>query len=296
MLNGIIYKTTQIEEFTTENIFVNHNPAYLTILDVTNYGYVHVDGQSFEEFDNIVKVVANHNQLNLKTMQTFKSLESLSLRNNELKSVEPISDLLIHLDVSNNFLKPEDLTILSKSKLQSLEVRSNRLCTIPENIKEDSSFLSLCQLDLSDNNIINSRSIYLLSTLHNLKQLLLSNNGIKLIPYIVTKDPQESFSDSSDNIKDFKDSKICREEDFYINNNQENLHDVIYYALHIPFVSLVNLDLSGNLINNSLSLLSLLCWPAIKKIELIANPVTSKKNVKFELLKDIFRSYNIDVD
>lgn len=100
---------------------------------------------------------------------------------------------MVHLNVSNNFLKPEDLTILSKSKLQSLEIRSNGLCTIPENIKDDSSFLSLSQLDLSDNNIIDSRSIYILSTLHNIKTLLLSNNGLKLIPYIVTKDVRKFY-------------------------------------------------------------------------------------------------------
>lgn len=90
MTNGITYKTFHLEEFTAENIFVNHNPTSSTILDISNYGYIHVDDQSFEEFDNIIKIVANHNQLNLRTVQTFKSLESLSLCHNQLKSAEPL--------------------------------------------------------------------------------------------------------------------------------------------------------------------------------------------------------------
>lgn len=104
----------------------------------------------------------------------------LSIDGNLLKT-------LIRLDVSENRLNPDDIYILSKSKLEELYLSVNNLTEIPENITDHQCFLSLKFLDLSDNCFSSSRIFYLLSTLHNLQVLNMATNRISFIPYLVTE-------------------------------------------------------------------------------------------------------------
>lgn len=98
-----------------------------------------------------------------------------------------LAETLIGLDVSENRLKPDDIYSLSTSKLEQLYVSANRLTTIPESITDYRCFLALKLLDLSDNLLSCPRTFYVLSTLHNLQVLNLSDNRVSFIPYLVTK-------------------------------------------------------------------------------------------------------------
>ncbi|XP_050444480.1 uncharacterized protein LOC126848022 [Adelges cooleyi] len=303
--NGAFYKTNGFEEFTADNIFVNHNANRSIYLDVTGYGYVHVEGECFGEFDKIEGIAADGNRLRLSTMRTFKSLKSLSLRDNQLESIEPIgselADTLTHLDLSENALGPDDLLRLSTCQLlQSLTFRANGLQTIPEGIADDPCFLSLTRLDLSDNYLTDSRAVYLLSTLHNLQHLLMSNNRLTFVPYLVTEQSRQvhcKSPDGHDNDTDGRGGDGQEETQPTVYGEEtEYANQFIYHVSHVPFVSLTDLDLSGNLIDRPSSALSLMCWPSLKNIIMTANPVSSNRNsFEFDILKETFESYDVQL-
>lgn len=98
-----------------------------------------------------------------------------------------LADTLIYLDVSENQLNPDDISRLSASKLEQLHMSANSLSTVPASITDYRCFLSLERLDLSNNCLWHPKTIYVLSTLHNLRALNLSGNVISFVPYLIAK-------------------------------------------------------------------------------------------------------------
>ncbi|KAL4132230.1 hypothetical protein QTP88_009430 [Uroleucon formosanum] len=189
--------------FAAGNVTVRPGSAE-GFLDISGGGYLHAEGERFDgggSFDRVSTVNADDNHLRLESFHTFKSVRRLSLRRNRLKSVGPIdgdlAETLIRLDVSENQLSPDDICRLSMSKLEELYMLANNLTVIPESITNCHCFLSLKLLDLSDNYLSCPRTFYMLSTLHNLQTLIMSNNRISYVPYLISK--QEGDNSNSDN-------------------------------------------------------------------------------------------------
>ncbi|XP_003243746.1 malignant fibrous histiocytoma-amplified sequence 1-like [Acyrthosiphon pisum] len=281
--------------FTAGNVTVRPGSAE-GFLDISGGGYLHAEGERFDgggPFDQVHTVNADDNLLRLESFHTFKSVRRLSLRRNRLKSVRPIdgdlAETLIRLDVSENQLNPEDIYRLSMSKLEELYMLANNLTVIPESITNCHCFLSLKLLDLSDNYLSCPRTFYMLSTLHNLQELIMSNNRISYIPYLIAK--QEADNSNGENK-----TEAYQDEEDIENNKIDDAKKIIYQVLHIPFVSLNTINLSNNLIAQNSSVLPLVCWPSLKNVILTANNISLKKNlIEFKNLSSNLSVFNIKI-
>ncbi|XP_060846363.1 protein lap1-like [Rhopalosiphum padi] len=285
--------STASTRFTVGNVTVRPGSAE-GFLDVSGGGYLHADGERFDgsPFDRVNTVNADDNLLRLESFHTFVSVRRLSLRRNRLKSVKPIdgdlAETLIRLDVSENQLNPDDIYRLSiMSKLEQLYMLANNLTAIPESITNCHCFLSLKLLDLSDNYLSCPRTFYVLSTLHNLQVLNMSNNRISFIPYLVMK--QES-----DYINGKNQTEAYQDNEDMENDKNDDTKEIVYHAYHIPFVSLITINLSNNMLAHNSSVLSLICWPSLKNVILTANTISLNKNlIEFKKLMSTLSVFNI---
>ncbi|XP_022170011.1 serine/threonine-protein kinase BRI1-like 2, partial [Myzus persicae] len=199
-----------------------------------------------------------------------------------------LAETLIRLDVSENQLNPEDIYRLSMSKLEQLYMLANNLTVIPERITNCHCFLSLKLLDLSDNYLSCPRTFYMLSTLHNLQVLIMSNNQISYIPYLIMKQ-EADYSNGDNQTEASQDQKIIEK---YKSND---VKEVVYRVLHIPFVSLKTINLSNNLIAHNSSVLPLIGWPSLENVILTANTISLNKNlIEFKNLSSTLSMFNIN--
>ncbi|KAL5244747.1 hypothetical protein ACI65C_012157 [Semiaphis heraclei] len=279
-------------KFTPENVTVRPGSAE-GFLDISGGGYLHAEGELFdgEPFDRVSTVNADENLLRLESFYTFKSVRRLSLRRNRLTSVRPIdgdlAETLIRLDVSENKLNSDDIYRLSASKLEQLYMLANNLTDIPESITNCHCFLLLKLLDLSDNYLSCPKTFYMLSTLYNLQVLIMSNNRISCIPYLIMKQEADD-SNGDDQIETYQDEADAE------NNTSDDTKETLYQILHTPFVSLNTINLSNNLIAHNSSVLPLICWPSLKNVILTANTISLKKNLmEFKKLSSTLSAFNI---
>ncbi|XP_052895930.1 carboxypeptidase N subunit 2-like [Anopheles moucheti] len=135
---------------------------------------------------NIQTIVLSYNkiqQMDMSLLRTLKLMNNLNLANNRLSTIDYPPDgvvtlpLLTTLYLSNNRIERISFVQLNASGLEFLELSSNRLTTVPEQIGK---FPKLILLALNDNGL-DTIDLAMLKSLRNLQRLELNNNRLRSI-------------------------------------------------------------------------------------------------------------------
>jgi len=123
--------------------------------------------------------------------------------------------------------------------------------------------------------------------------------------YINGKNQTEAYQDNEDMENDKNDDTKGKKIFIYtffilIKNNfiiliaNQYFSEIVYHAYHIPFVSLITINLSNNMLAHNSSVLSLICWPSLKNVILTANTISLNKNlIEFKKLMSTLSVFNI---
>ena len=177
---GVRQLVLKFNEFTKVDASLAFYPA-LTLLDLSSNRVSSLPAKVFQAQAKLRVLRLSENSLPSLLPQTFAGLHRLthlSLRGNQLERLEVgvINDLghLTNLDLSNNQMKELGEGSLPPS-LETLELNSNRLSSLPEGL---SDLPNLTHLSLGNNLLVKIS----LPPLPNLRQLDLSSNQLVDMP------------------------------------------------------------------------------------------------------------------
>ena len=177
---GVRQLVLKFNEFTKVDASLAFYPA-LTLLDLSSNRLSSLPAKVFQAQAKLRVLRLSENSLPSLLPQTFAGLHRLthlSLHGNQLERLEVgvINDLghLTNLDLSNNQLKELGEGSLPPS-LETLELNSNRLSSLPEGLSE---LPNLTHLSLANNLLVKIS----LPPLPNLRQLDLSSNQLVDMP------------------------------------------------------------------------------------------------------------------
>ena len=227
----------------------------------------------FDKSNGLIELELDNNKLNYLSFNAnnnpFNYMMYLSANENNLQTIENISNLinLEYLSLSVNELKK--INIQKLTKLKYLQLKSNLL----ENLTIHKSNKLLQYIDASFNNI---NSFAIMGECSSLKNLILDNNKLTNIKF-------EENQNINDNINKFKNLELL-EISFNLISNIKFL---------IIFKNVQKLNISFNNIDNLIDLLSLLKnFSQLKDLNLMENEF-NKNIYNVEALNDvIFNNIN----